>query len=65
MHMKWHHLLFDEQNQIGAGEYSFTYEVRTDGVGMVRVVNGKIANWREYEQESPLDWQQFVGPNQF
>jgi hypothetical protein len=30
---------------------------------MVRVVNGKIANWRGYEEASPLDWEEFMGPN--
>jgi hypothetical protein len=65
MRMDWHHLVFDEETQIGAGEYTFTYEIRTHGTVMVRIVNGKIANWREYEKASPLDWQQFIGPNQF
>ncbi len=65
MRMEWHHLVFDEESQIGAGEYTFTYEVRTHGAVMVRVVKGKIANWREYEEASSLDWQEFMGPNRF
>jgi len=65
MHMEWHHLVFDEETQIGAGEYTFSYDVRTHGAVMVRIVDGKIANWREYEQASPLDWDKFVGPNRF
>jgi hypothetical protein len=65
MKMKWHHLLFDEESQIGAGEYTFTYDIRTHGMVMVRLVNGKIANWREYETESPMEWEQFVGANRF
>jgi len=65
MSMQWHHLLFDQANQIGAGEYTFTYEIRTHGMVIVRVVSGKIANWREYEQESPLEWETFVGTNRF
>jgi SnoaL-like domain len=65
MRMDWHHLVFDEESQIGAGEYTFTYEIRTHGTVMVRIVNGKIANWREYEEASPLDWEEFMGPNRF
>lgn len=65
MKMEWHHLVFDEDSQIGAGEYTFTYEIRTHGTVMVRIVDGKIANWREYEEASPLDWAEFVGPNRF
>jgi hypothetical protein len=65
MSMQWHHLVFDEASQIGMGEYTFTYEIRTHGVVVVRVAGGKIANWREYEIESPLDWNQLVGVNRF
>jgi hypothetical protein len=65
MKMQWHNLLFDEDSQIGAGEYTFTYDIRTHGMVMVRLVNGKIANWREYETESPTEWEQFVGVNRF
>jgi hypothetical protein len=65
MQMEWHHLLFDEEQQIGAGEYTFTYQIRTHGMVIVRLVDGKIANWREYEHPSPLDWQQLVGDNRF
>jgi uncharacterized protein (TIGR02246 family) len=65
MRMEWHHVVFDEESQIGAGEYTFSYEMRTHGAVMVRIVNGKIANWREYEAASPLDWEEFVGPNRF
>jgi hypothetical protein len=65
MHMEWHHLIFAEDEQIGAGEYTFTYKIRTHGAVIVRLVNGKIANWREYERESRLDWDHFIGSNRF
>src|SRR6266545_1713306 len=45
MRMTWHHLAFDENNQIGFGEYTFTYDLRTHGIVTVRVVSGLIANW--------------------
>jgi hypothetical protein len=63
MSMEWHHLIFDEATQMGAGEYTFSYKIRTHGVAIVRLVDGKIANWREYEQASPLPWSQFIGEN--
>ena len=65
MRMVWHHLVFDEEQQIGAGEYTFTYGMRTHGMVLIRFRDGKIANWREYEIESPLDWDVVVGKNQF
>ena len=65
MQMTWHHLAFDEAHQIGFGEYTFTYDVRTHGIVIVRIAGGKIANWREYEHVSPLDWEQAVGDNTF
>ena len=65
MKMEWHHLLFDEGQQIGAGEYTFTYQIRTHGMVIVRLRDGRIANWREYERESPADWPTFTASNLF
>lgn len=65
MHMTWHHLVFDPAQQIGMGEYTFRYRVQTHGIVIVKVSDGLIVNWREYEVESPLQWEQFVGENRF
>jgi hypothetical protein len=65
MRMTWHHLAFDENSQIGFGEYTFTYDLRTHGIVIVRIVGGHTANWREYEHPSPLDWEQMVSDNNF
>ena len=65
MRMEWHHLLFDEENQIGVGEYTFSYDVQTHGMVIVRILNSRIANWREYEQESSMCWEDSVGPYRF
>jgi len=65
MRMEWHHLVFDEEQQIGAGEYTFTYGTRTHGMVLIRFRDRKTANWREYEVESPLDWDEMVGKNNF
>jgi len=65
MHIEWHHLIFDQAQQVGTGEYTFTYNLTTHGIVIVRLRNGLISNWREYEIESPLPWKQLVGKNQF
>lgn len=65
MRMEWHNLLFDEAKQIGSGEYTFSYDIQTHGMVIVKIKDGKIANWREYEVESPASWDQAIGPNRF
>jgi SnoaL-like domain len=65
MHMTWHNLVFDPAEQIGAGEYTFRYKEQTHGLVIVKMSNGLIVNWREYEVESGLPWGEFIGENQF
>ena len=65
MKMTWHHLVFDERTQIGAGEFTFEYGGIVHGVAMVKIENGRISNWREYWYESPLDWEKFTRSNPF
>jgi pimeloyl-ACP methyl ester carboxylesterase len=65
MHMTWHYLIFDPAQQIGVGEYTFQYRIQTHGLVIVRISNGLILNWREYEVVSILPWEQFVGDNRF
>ena len=65
MGMVWHHLAFDEQSQVGFGEYTFRGTHQFHGIVVVQLVDGKIKNWREYEVISKLDWRQFIGKNQF
>jgi hypothetical protein len=65
MQMQWHHLLFDEEQQIGCGEYTFQMNNRYHGIVLVRIEDGKVRNWREYQYRSELDWQTFIGPNIF
>jgi hypothetical protein len=63
--MTWHHLLFDEEAQIGAGEYTFQMNNRYHGIVIVKLRDGKISNWREYQYQSTLDWQNFTANNPF
>ena len=65
MDMKWHHILFDPAQQIGVGEFTFRYRIQTHGLVIVNISNGLIANWREYEIESPLPWDRLIGDNRF
>jgi hypothetical protein len=63
--MIWHHLIFDPGQQIGVGEYTFEYEGRTHGLVIVKLRNGLITNWREYEHASQLSWEEMVRGNEF
>jgi hypothetical protein len=66
MNMNWHDLAFDEESQIGFGEYTFRYkDYQAHGIVAARVRHRKIGNWREYEVPSKLSWQPFVGANNF
>jgi hypothetical protein len=65
MHMAWHHLVFDPVAQIGVGEYTFRSRIQTHGLVIVKLSNGLIRHWREYEVASDLSWRNFVGGNAF
>jgi hypothetical protein len=65
MNMVWHHIIFDEENQVGTGEFTFTYGDTVHGVTMIKVRDGLISNWREYWYASPLSWETFTEKNSF
>lgn len=65
MKMVWHNLVFDEQKQIGAGEYTFEMHSKNHGVAIVKIENDKISNWREYQWAGNLDFDSFLGKNKF
>jgi ketosteroid isomerase-like protein len=65
MRMTWHHLAFNEAEQTGFGEYTFQMHGRYHGIVVVRVVNGLIQNWREYQYPSALNWEAFTEQNPF
>jgi hypothetical protein len=65
MKMTWHHLAFDEESQIGFGEYTFQMNNRYHGIVVVKIRGGKISNWREYQYKSDLEWGEFVKKNDF
>lgn len=49
MKMSWHHLAFNEQEQVGFGEYTFEMHGRYHGIVVVQVESGLIKQWREYQ----------------
>lgn len=63
MRLVWHHLMFDEESQIGAGEFTFTMKRRqgNHGVVVVEIKNEKIKFWREYYKISDLLFKDFIG----
>ncbi len=65
MSMTWHHSAFDEDGQIGFGEYTFQGNSRYHGIVIIKIKNGKISNWREYQYKSDLEWKDFIEKNKF
>jgi hypothetical protein len=65
MHMTWHHLAFNEVEQIGFGEYSFQMHGKYHGIVIVKLVNGLVKSWREYQYKTDLDWKEFARLNAF
>lgn len=62
MKLVWHNLMFNEEKQIGSGEFTFTMEGRqgNHGVVVVELEKGKIKLWREYYKISDLDFKDFI-----
>jgi hypothetical protein len=63
--MLWHTIVFDEAQQLGAGEYTFHGTNTYHGVAMIRLRDDLIANWREYRYRSDLGWEDFTALNPF
>jgi len=65
MQMLWHHLAFDTATQVGFGEYTFAQNHRYHGIVIVKLQDGKIKSWREYQYQSNLEWRDFTGKGSF
>lgn len=65
MKMIWHHLAFNEEEQIGFGEYTFQLHGRYHGIVLVKLESGLIKHWREYQYRSELSWEEFTHHNPF
>ena len=53
----WRTILFDEELQIGAAEYSYQGTYGYHGVTLIEVRDGQFARWREYQHTSELEWE--------
>jgi hypothetical protein len=65
MSLVWHHAVFDPEQQIGAAEYTYRGTRTYHGITLVRLENDRIADWREYQYPSELDWEAFSSGNRF
>jgi len=65
MKMTWHHLVFNEEEQIGFGEYTFEMHRRFHGIVMVKTEIGLIKQWREYQCPTELNWEEFTSHNPY
>lgn len=61
MKLTWHHLFFNEDEQIGSGEYTFEMnETIHHGVAVIEIKNEKISLWREYDTVGKLSYDNFL-----
>jgi hypothetical protein len=58
--VRWHSIIFDEHTQAGAAEYTYEEAQRYHGFVLVRVADGLVTHWREYQHTSDLDFEAFV-----
>lgn len=61
----WHNLVFDEAQQIGVAEYTYEGSWRYHGTVWVKVQNGLITHWREYQHTDPREWEDFASGTAF
>lgn len=55
----FHNIIFDENKQIGAAEYSYEGTHLYHGTVWISIENNKILSWREYQHISEKDWKSF------
>lgn len=55
----WHDVVFDEERQLGAAEYTYQGTHRYHGTVWVQLRGNLIARWREYQHVSDLEWEDF------
>jgi len=65
MKMAWHHLAFNQEEQVGFGEYTFQLHGRYHGIVIVKIESGLIKGWREYQYPTGLDWEEFTSHQPF
>ena len=61
----WHNILFDEARQLGVAEYTYDGTWRYHGTVWIRVQEGRITHWREYQHTDPREWEDFASGTAF
>lgn len=61
----WHTVVFDEEQQIGAAEYTYEGTHRYHGTVLAKIRDGKITHWREYQHVDSRSWEELVGETRF
>ena len=61
----WHMILFDEQQQVGAAEYTYDGTYRYHGTVLVKIHEDKISRWREYQHIDGREWDEFISGTSF
>jgi ketosteroid isomerase-like protein len=61
----FHTILFDEEQQTGAVEYTYEGTHRYHGVVLVRVQEGRISHWREYQHIDAREWEELAAGTAF
>ncbi len=61
----WHNIVFDEDKQVGAAEYTYAGTHLYHGLVIIKAVGDRFTHWREYQHISRLDWEEFVSGTDF
>lgn len=61
----FHTVIFDEARQVASVEYTYEGSHRYHGVALIRLENGRITHWREYQHIDPRAWPEFVAGTEF
>ena len=61
----WHTIVFDEEQQIGAVEYTYQGTNLYHGTVLVKIAGGRIARWREYQHIDSREWEEFTSTTAF
>ena len=62
---QWHTAVFDPATQTGAAEYTYEGHHRYHGVALIRLADGLITHWREYQHIDARSWADYVGTTRF
>jgi hypothetical protein len=62
---RWHTIIFDESKQTGAAEYTYKGTHRYHGLVLIKIEEGRIKQWREYQHIDPREWEEFIRATAF